>query len=122
MRLVIPILALLIWSGGLGVCGAACQTQRYSALPPGSSGGVRGDTVDGIVARIEDDVITESELRELAGFQQLVDGSAKPRAELIQELSDQWIVRGEAKANGYPPPTPDDVDRAYAQLVKQFSS
>jgi hypothetical protein len=78
--------------------------------------------VDGIVARIGDDVLTESELRELAGFQQLVDGRAKPRAELIQELSDQWIVRGEAKANGYPAATSGDVDRAYAQLVKQFSS
>src|ERR1700722_15620031 len=71
---------------------------------------------------MEDDILTESEVRELAAFQTLVDGQAKSRDEVIRELSDQWIVRGEANAAKYPQPTPEDVDRAYAQLVKQFHS
>lgn len=122
MRRTIVIFALAFWFGGWGARSAISQTQIYSALPPDSSIGGSGETVDGIVARIQDDVLTDSETRELAGFQQLVDGHAKPRADLIQELSDQWIVRGEAGATRYPAPTRQDVDRAYAQLVKQFAS
>lgn len=78
--------------------------------------------IDGVAARIEDDVITESEVRELASFQQLVDGSAKSRGEIIQELADQWILRGEAKVANYPAPSKDDVDRAYAEFAKQFGT
>src|SRR6202021_1069161 len=73
-------------------------------LPPPSGGGTDSragntpgeETVDGIAARIEDDIITESEVRELSAFQELVDGKPKPRSEIIKELADQWIVRGEA--------------------------
>ena len=72
--------------------------------------------------RIEDDIILDSEVRELASFQQLVDGTPKPRSEVISELADQWIVRGEAKTALFPDPTTADVDRAYAQFVKQFVS
>jgi hypothetical protein len=79
-------------------------------------------TIDGIAARIEDDVITESEVDELAAFQKLVDGSSKPRGQLIEELADQWIVRGEAEAAKYPEPSGVTVDAAYQQLVSQFSS
>ena len=57
----------------------------------------RGRSIDGVAARIEDDIIMESEVRELSSFQQLVDGKSKPRSEVINELADQWIVRGEAK-------------------------
>lgn len=96
--------------------------QTYSALSKGAD--VRGGTqvIDGIAARIDDDIITESEVRELAAFQTLVDGHAKPRADLIRELADQWIVRGEAAAAKYPEPSAADVDHAYAGLVKQFPS
>ena len=101
---------------------AKAGMQSYSALPgsAGASGGTQ--VIDGIAARIDDDIITESEVRELAAFQALVDGHAKPRADLIQELADQWIVRGEASVAKYPEPSAADVDRAYAGLVKQFPS
>jgi len=122
MNRAILIFALTFWAGGWGIYSAMGQTQRYSALPPDSAVAGSGETVDGIIARIQDDVLTESEMRELAGFQQLVDGRAKSRAELIQELSDQWIVRGEASSARYPEPTSQDVDRAFAQLLKQFVS
>jgi hypothetical protein len=78
--------------------------------------------VDGVAARIEDDIILESEVRELGAFQKLVDGSEKPRDELIRELADQWIVRGEIDTAKYPPPSAADVDRAYSQLSAQFGS
>jgi hypothetical protein len=79
-------------------------------------------TIDGIAVHIEDDIITDSEVNELAAFQQLVDGHAKAREELIRELIDQWIVRQEATAISYGKPSTDDVDLAYRQLVKQFPS
>jgi hypothetical protein len=110
------------------VCFASLARENASAQSAGSaasSGAAALDsarTVDGVAARIEDDVLTESELRELAAFQVLVDGQAKPRADLIRELGDQWVVRGEASAAKYPQPSQDDVDRAYGQLVARFSS
>lgn len=80
------------------------------------------ETIDGIAARVNDDILTESELRELGAFQTLVDGKPKTRDELIRELSDQWIVRGEASATKYPQPSTEEIANAYAQLVKQFPS
>jgi len=101
---------------------ASARTQSKSAKSPDPVVGRGTQTVDGIAARIEDNIVTESEVRELAAFQELVDGRAQPRSELIRELADQWIVRGEANAARYPPPSPEDVDSAYAKLVKQFPS
>ena len=101
---------------------ASARTQSKSAKSPDPVVGRGTQTVDGIAARIEDNIVTESEVRELAAFQELVDSRAQPRSELIRELADQWIVRGEANAARYPPPSPEDVDSAYAKLVKQFPS
>lgn len=98
--------------------GPAAASSSISATS--ASGGTQ--VVDGIAARIEDDIITESEVRELTAFQQLVDGSAKPRIEIIQLLANQWIVHGEAALAAYPAPSREDVDRAYAEFVKQFHS
>jgi hypothetical protein len=78
--------------------------------------------IDGVAARIDTDVITESEVRELSDFQMLVDGQSKGRDQVIEELSDQWIVRGEADTAHFPHPSEKDVDNALAQLVKQFPS
>jgi hypothetical protein len=97
------------------------QSTSPSQLTPPTAGGP-AQTIDGVAARIEDDILTASELRELAAFQQLVDGHAKTRSELIRELADQWIVRGEANAAKFPRPSPADVDRAYSELLKQFQS
>jgi hypothetical protein len=97
---------------------ASASQPSPSASPPAND----SQTVDGVAARIEDDVLTDSELRELGAFQLLVDGKSKPRIDLIRELADQWIVRGEASAGKYPQPTAEDIDRAYAQLASQFPS
>ena len=94
---------------GLGSNRAFAQTHSSSEpLPPSSGGGTDSragnasgeETVDGIAARIEDDIITESEVRELSAFQELVEGKPKPRSEIIKELANQWIVRGETAAGG----------------------
>jgi hypothetical protein len=98
------------------------RVLRSSPSVPGRMQSNGAETIDGIAARIDTDVITESEVRELGDFQMLVDGSSKPRDELIRELSDQWIVRGEADTARFPHPTEPEVDNAYAQLVKQFPS
>jgi hypothetical protein len=78
--------------------------------------------IDAVAARIEDDVITESEVHELAAFQKLVDGESKPRQELLRELIDPWMIRNEATATKYGQPSAEDVDRAYAEFAKQFPS
>lgn len=108
----------------LAAPGSRAQANASSKrVPPAVAMAEAGaQPIDGVAARIQDDVITESEVRELRAFQQLVDGEAKPRSEVIQELADQWIVRGEAKVANYPQPSKEDVDRAYAELVKQFPS
>jgi hypothetical protein len=122
MRPALSILVCIAWLAGSGAGQATAQTQSEPTPPAISSTSGSPQTVDGIAARIEDDVLTESEVRELGAYQQVVDGSAKPRIERIQELADQWIVRGEAEAALYSPPSAAEVDRAYAQLVAQFPS
>jgi hypothetical protein len=101
--------------------------RNYAQIRPGSSNApsVGSDTsqqIDGVAARIEDDIITESEVHELSAFQQLVDGKPKPREEILRELGDQWMIRSEANTAKYGQPSATDVDRAYAEFVKQFPS
>ena len=112
--LAVTLLAFEPWS-------ARAQSQSLSQSAPENPGGA-ALTIDGVAARIEDDILTESELRELAAFQQLVDGHSKTRAELIRELAAQWIVRGDANTAKFPRPSKADVDRAYSELMKQFKS
>jgi hypothetical protein len=116
MRRALLIFGCVCWLAG----GTASHASQQD--PPAATASADEQTVDGVAARIEDDILMESEVRELGAFQQLVDGSAKPREELIRELADQWIVRGEIETAKYPPPSAADVDRAYAQLAGQFAS
>jgi hypothetical protein len=133
MRRAIFICLLLASLVGFAASRAGAQSGADSEVTPapgvtGSSnssalsGASGAQQVDGVAARIEDDIITESEVRELAAFQLLVDGKSKPRAELIRELSDQWLIRSEATATRYGQLPALDVDRAYAEFVKQFPS
>ena len=115
---IVPLLLL----GFLWVGSAKAQTGSYSTVLSAPADGGASEMVDGIAARIEDDIITESEVRELGAFQALLDGQSKSREELIRELADQWIVRGEAATANYPQPSSEDVNRSYSQLEKQFPS
>jgi hypothetical protein len=78
--------------------------------------------VDRIVARIEDDIITLSEVRELGRYQQLVEGRAGSDDRLLAELIDQWIVNSEATAARFPRPIEPEVNRELDGLEKQFAS
>ena len=131
MRRLLFILVLAAAVTGLESNCAFAQNHSASESSPPSISGSAGSpstntsgeqTVDGIAARIEDDIITDSEVNELSAFQELVDGKPKSRDEIIKELADQWIVRGEAGLAAFPSPSSADVDRAYQQFVKQFSS
>jgi len=122
MRRAIFIFVCALWLAGPGAGKASARRQESSTRPPNSALAGGTQTLDGVAARIEDGILTESEVRELAAFQKLVDGHAKARFELIRELADQWIVRGEAEAAKYAQPSAEDVGRAYAQLAAQFPS
>lgn len=75
--------------------------------------------VDRIVARIEDDIIVLSEVRELGRFQQLVEGRSAAGPKLLEQLIEQWIVSTEAEAARFPHPAAADVDRELARLEQQ---
>lgn len=117
--IIVFVSATLLVGAGTMVARAQSSNSKTGAPLAATN---EGQPIDGVAARIEDSILTESELRELAGFQKLVDGKSKPRAELIRELADQWIVRGEAATANYPQPSKADVDRAYQALLAQFPS
>lgn len=110
------------------VCLALPPASRASTQSPKDATKTAPDNsskavpIDGIAVRIESDIIAESQVAELAAYQKLVDGKSETRPDIINELIDQWIVRGEASAAQYPQPSKADVDSALAQLEKQFGS
>ena len=121
MQRIISMIGLLAFLAGPRAMQTHAQSSTQAA-PPDASRDLAALPIDGVAARIEDDVILESEVRELAAFQVLSDGQAKPRNELLRELADQWIVRGEANTAKFPFPSADEVENAYRQFVKQFPS
>lgn len=78
--------------------------------------------VDRIVARVEDDIILQSQVRELAAFQMLVEGRAESDDKLLEELIEQWIVETEATESHFPQPAQSEVDRELSRLQNQFGS
>jgi hypothetical protein len=122
MRNVMSILGFWVLLSACAPDRAYAQIQK-PADPPTATGSSGEDRpIDGVAARIEDDIITESEVRELAAFQKLVDGKSKSRDELLRELADQWLIRSEAIQTKFAMPSAADVDRAYTEFVKQFGS
>jgi hypothetical protein len=77
--------------------------------------------VDRIVVRIEDDIITLSEMHELAAYQQLLDGKAEPDDRLVSELIEQWVVNAEATAAQFPAALDSEVDREAASIESNFT-
>lgn len=78
--------------------------------------------IDRIAARIEDEVILLSDLRQLGEYQQLVEGKAESDAQLLERLIDQWIVRKEAETARFPQPAEADVERSLQRLKKSFAT
>jgi hypothetical protein len=75
--------------------------------------------VDRVAARIEDDIILESEVRELGQYQSLIEGREEATPQRLDRLIDQWIVRSEAQAALFPQPADADVE---AEIARQRSS
>ena len=96
-------------------------TVLFAIAFPGVSLGAQ-QVVDRIAARVEGDIITLSELRELGGYQQLVQGRAESDDRLLAELIDQWIVNAEATAARFPRPIEAEVNREIERAEKQFAS
>jgi hypothetical protein len=77
--------------------------------------------IDRVVARVENDVILMSDVRQLAEYQIFVDGKAESDDQILERLIDQWIVRTEAAAARFPQPSDQDVERSMARLKRSFS-
>ena len=78
--------------------------------------------VDRIVARVENDIILLSDVRALQRYQEFLDGTSKGDNATLDLLIDQWIVRSEAQASGFPQPTEAEIDRGVSRVVKSFAS
>jgi parvulin-like peptidyl-prolyl isomerase len=80
------------------------------------------ETIDRIAARVENDVVLQSDVRELGRYQLFVDGKAESDAKILDRLIDQWIVRNEAGISRIGQPSEEDVERSLARLKRSFAS
>ena len=78
--------------------------------------------IDRIAARVDDDVILLSDIRELGEYQQLVDGKSESNTQLLDRLIDQWMVRKEADTARFPQPSDADVEQSLQRLKDSFAS
>jgi len=84
------------------------------------AGGQR--VIDRIAARVDDDVILLSDVRELGEYQELVDGRAEGNGQLLDRLVDQWIVRKEAETARFAHPPKEDVEQSWERLKNSFAT
>lgn len=80
------------------------------------------EIVDRVVARVENDVILLSDIRELSRYQQFVDGQSESAGQILDRLIDQWIVRTEAEVARAPHPSDADIQKSLHRLRSSFSS
>ena len=80
------------------------------------------EVVDRIVARVENDIILQSDVRELKEYQELVDGKSESENTILDRLIDQWIVRSEAELSRFPDPKDEEIDRGVSRVAKSFGS
>ena len=80
------------------------------------------EVVDRIVARVQNDIILLSDVKELARYQMLVDGKSENDSAILDRLVDQWMVRSEAELSRFPQPKDAEIDRGVSRVVKSFAS
>jgi parvulin-like peptidyl-prolyl isomerase len=97
---------------------AARAPQVFGGSAPPQSAHV----VDRIVARIEDDIILQTQVRELGAFQQLIEGHTDSDDKLLDELIQQWVVETEASASHFPQPAQSELDRELTRLRESFAN
>jgi hypothetical protein len=93
-----------------------------AALPTAAAPQARTTEVDRILARIENDIITASDVRELARYQELVEGKAKDDAAILRELIDQWVVATAARQSNFAKPDESEVTQQLDRIAKRFGS
>lgn len=92
-------------------------------LSAGRTGVVRAQkVVDRVVARVEEEVILQSDIEQLARYQVLVDGKSESQEQILDRLIDQWIVRKEAEASHFSPASITDVERGMSRLERSFAN
>jgi hypothetical protein len=93
----------------------------FAAISIVGSSAVRAQqVVDRIIARIEDEVLLQSDLRELGEFQQLQGTKVEPESARLDELIDQWVIEHEGQAAQFPQPSDADVNTSVDQLKKNL--
>ena len=80
------------------------------------------ETVDRIVARVENDIILWSDVRALSRYQQFLDGKSETDAQILERLIDQWVVRTEADVSRFPRPSDAEIARGLERVQKSFAS
>jgi peptidyl-prolyl cis-trans isomerase SurA len=80
------------------------------------------EVVDRIVARVENDIILQSDVQELKQYQQLVDGKSESDGAILDRLIDQWIVKSEAQLSRFPEPKDAEIEQGMSRVVKSFDS
>ena len=103
-----------------------CKRLTFATLFLGllpASTHVRGqEVVDRIVARVETEIILQSDVRQLSRYQAFLDGKPQSDSDILNRLIDQWIVRSEAGVARFPQPSEEDVNRSIERLKRSFSS
>jgi len=94
----------------------------FLGLSPTSSYVRAQEVVDRIVARVETEIILQSDVRQLSRYQAFLDGKPQSDADILNRLIDQWIVRSEAGVARFPQPSDEDVNRSIERLKRSFSS
>jgi hypothetical protein len=78
--------------------------------------------VDRIVATIEGEPVTASELADLGKFQQLQGGPPAEEKELLRRRIEIWIVLADAQAARFPAPAAADVQSELDRLSAQVGT
>lgn len=94
----------------------------FFGLLPAASHLRAQEVVDRIVARVETEIILQSDVRQLSRYQAFLDGKPQSDADILNRLIDQWIVRSEAGVARFPQPSDEDVNRSIERLKRSFSS
>ncbi len=105
------------------ICLAILLAAPVLAAPSAQSvAPVKTSVVDRIMVRIENDIVTESDVRELQRYQELIEGKAKSDSSALHELIDQWVVGNAAKQANFPPPSQTEVSKEVGEIEKRFGS
>src|SRR5215470_10072528 len=86
-----------------------------------TNGVIAQKVVDRVVARVEEEIILQSDVEQLARYQLLVDGKSESEAQILDRLIDQWIVRKEAEASRFPPAGESNIEREMRRLERSFA-